>query len=118
MQQTTTNKQQKLYILQSGFTGKNLKLIPKYLLKELRTLERTFPSESRKLEWDLYSNCTRWILTLWDNGHSTNKFMVNHILPIIDHVSWKEDTSRVPKIILYINKPNYNNNNGRSNHHQ
>lgn len=94
----------KLYILNTRFTGVNYQLLPKYILKQLRQMERTFPQECRNLEWDVYSNCNRWILTFWDNGHTNTKFLVNHIIPCIDNNGYREEISRKPKVIIYINK--------------
>lgn len=94
----------KLYILNGCFTGINYQLLPKYILKQLRQVERTFPQETRKLEWDVYSNCQRWILTFWDKGHTSTKFLVNHILPCIDNNGYQEEIYKHPKVIIFINK--------------
>lgn len=98
--QTKFNKP-KLYILDSGFTGtSNYQLLPNYLLKQLRQIERVFHQESRKLEWDLYSNKQRWIITFWDMGHTNTKFLVNHILPFIENNGFREEISKHPKITI------------------
>lgn len=94
----------KLYILNKGFQGASYQLLPKYILKQLRNLERNFTSECRKLEWDLTYNKFKWIITIWDNGHNNSKFLINHILPSIENDGFKEESSRKPKIIIYINK--------------
>lgn len=101
--QNTTSKP-KLYILNQGFLGKDNRLLPKYIIKQLRQIERTFPSECRKLEWDIYSNHNRWILTFWDNGHNSTRFLVNQIIPCLDNDGYQEEISRKPKVTIYINK--------------
>ena len=97
-------KQQKLYILNTNFSGRNYRMCPKHIMKQLRTVERTFPSEARKLEWDFYSHLNQWVLIFWDNGHGTAKFLINHVLPCIEHFNYKEEQSRHPKVVIFINK--------------